>query len=132
MLAANVSAWFEIPSHDFQRAVSFYEKLFDVRLKSEGMGPVKMAVFPYSTGGNSGAVVHGQAWGPSEEGTVLYLNSELDISVPLKKVTEAGGETLVPRTQLPNDIGFFAQIRDSEGNRVGLFSRCGAPTVSSN
>jgi hypothetical protein len=30
---------------------------------------------------------------------------------------------LVPRTALPDEIGFFAQIRDSEGNRVGLFSR---------
>jgi predicted enzyme related to lactoylglutathione lyase len=28
----------------------------------------------------------------------------------------------VPRTELPDGIGFFAQIRDSEGNRVGLFS----------
>jgi predicted enzyme related to lactoylglutathione lyase len=30
---------------------------------------------------------------------------------------------LVPKTALPDGMGFYAQIRDSEGNRVGLYSK---------
>ena len=30
---------------------------------------------------------------------------------------------VLPLTELPDGMGVFAQIRDCEGNRVGLFSR---------
>src|ERR1700757_2306393 len=38
----------------------------------------------------------------------------------LPRVPKAGGEVLLPRTALPDGMGYFAQIRDTEGNRVGL------------
>ncbi len=39
-----------------------------------------------------------------------------------RRVEQAGGAVLLPRTELPDGMGVFAQIRDSEGNRVGLYS----------
>ena len=32
----------------------------------------------------------------------------------------AGGKVALPKTALPEGLGFFAHIIDSEGNRVGL------------
>ncbi len=121
MLQASVPAWFEIPSHDFTRAVGFYERILDARLQQEAMGPMRMAVFPHEKPAPSGAVVHAPGYEPGATGTVIYLNVA-DLRPVLARVPDAGGAVLLPRTELPSGQGVFAQLRDSEGNRVGLFS----------
>jgi predicted enzyme related to lactoylglutathione lyase len=40
----------------------------------------------------------------------------------LGKVPEAGGEVMVPKTQISPEHGYMAVILDSEGNRIGLHS----------
>jgi hypothetical protein len=40
----------------------------------------------------------------------------------LDRAERSGADTLVSRTALPPGMGFFAQFRDCEGNRVGLWS----------
>lgn len=61
----NAAVWFEIPAADFERAVGFYEKVFDTRLKREKFGPADMAVFPAAEKGVAGAVVAGQGYKPT-------------------------------------------------------------------
>ena len=122
MLQPSVPAWFEIPARDLDRAVSFWESVLDARFQRETMGPMEMAVFPYEKPHPSGAVVRAQGYEPTTEGTVLYLNVG-DVAQVLPRVAAAGGEVLLPAQRLPDEMGTFAQIRDSEGNRVGLFSR---------
>ena len=114
-------AWFEIPAADFDRAVHFYEALLETRLVREEMGPMQLAVFPSVKPQPSGAVVRTAGYTPSATGTVVYLNCD-DIRPVLARTKQVGGEVLLPLTQLPDEIGVFAQIRDSEGNRVGVFS----------
>jgi len=123
MLHPNVPAWFEIPAQDFERAVRFYEQVLEASLKRETMETRKaeMAVFPHVKPGASGAVVKGEGFSPSALGTIVYLSLD-DLQPALSKVERAGGAVLLPRTELPGGMGAFAQIRDSEGNRVGLFS----------
>ncbi len=122
MLADNVPAWFEIPSADFERATKFYEGVLGVKLKRETMGTMQMGVFPNANGGASGAVVRSEGYQPGAQGTVLYLSLKEDLAKPLGRVEKAGGGVLLGKTALPDGMGFFAQFRDSEGNRVGLFS----------
>ncbi|PYQ47263.1 MAG: VOC family protein [Acidobacteria bacterium] len=117
----SVPAWFEIPSADLDRAVRFYEKVLDTRLRREDMGPMRMAVFPSEKPLPTGAIVHAPGYAPAETGTVLYLNVD-DIRPVLGRVPAAGGAVALPLTELPQGAGVFAQIRDSEGNRVGVFS----------
>ena len=114
-------AWFEIPSADFDRAVRFYEKVLDARLAREEMGPMTLAVFPHEKPAPTGAVVKAPGYTPAQAGTVVYLSLD-DIRPALGRVGAAGGEVLLPLTALPDGQGVFAQIRDTEGNRVGLFS----------
>jgi uncharacterized protein len=121
MLQPAVPAWFEIPSADFDRAVRFYETLLDARLRREEMGPMTMAVFPHAAEEPGGAVVKANGYVPTDSGTVVYLSVD-DIRPVLAKVEKVGGRVLLPLTQIPDGQGVFAQIRDSEGNRVGLFS----------
>ena len=122
MLNPNVPAWFEIPVNRLDRAQKFYETILDVQLKRENMGGGEMAVFPY--GGRphaSGALIQHEQLEPSVLGSTIYLNVE-DLRPVLDRVLAHGGDTIVPRTELPDGIGYFAQFIDSEGNRVGLFS----------
>ncbi|MBL8300815.1 MAG: VOC family protein [Rhodanobacteraceae bacterium] len=122
MLGPTVPAWFEIPTSDMNRAQAFYERILDVALKREPMGETELAVFPY--GGRphvSGALIHHAELSPAIQGSVVYLSVD-DLQPVLQRVQEHGGDMLVPRTALPDDMGYYAQFRDSEGNRVGLWS----------
>lgn len=122
MLANNVPAWFEIPAVKLDRAVQFYEKVLQVKLARENMGPMQMAVFPHQQPNSTGALVAADGYQPAPEGTVIYLNLSKDLAEPLGKVEKAGGKILVGKTALPDNMGFFAQFLDSEGNRVGFYS----------
>ena len=122
MLKPNVPAWFEIPAANLDRAQKFYETILGVDLKRENMG-MPMAVFPRGDRPNAtGALISGEHATPSVHGSIIYLHVD-DVKPVLARVKTQGGDTVVPRTQLPDNIGFFAQIIDSEGNRVGLFSQ---------
>ena len=115
--------WFEIPVRDLDRAQRFYETLFNRPLRREAMGPeTTLAVFPYNQeGGVGGCLLAGaNAPKPSSGGTVVYLNAEPSLNVVLARLPEAGGKLLLPRVDLPDGMGAFAHIEDSEGNRVGL------------
>ena len=122
MLEPSVPAWFEVPTRDLDRATRFYEAILGARLLREEMGPMAMAVFPHQKPHPSGALVRADGYEPGARGTVVYLNLA-DIRPALARVKEAGGSILLPLTKLPDEAGVFAQIQDSEGNRVGLFSR---------
>lgn len=122
MLNPTVPAWFEIPTVDLDRAQAFYEHILGVALKREPMGESELAVFPY--GGRphvSGALIRHAECSPAVQGSIVYLSVE-DLRPVLQRALAHGGDTLVPCTALPGDMGYFAQFRDTEGNRVGLWS----------
>ena len=121
MLQPSVPAWFEIPVRDMDRAVRFYEQVVGRTLERGAMGPLEMAVFPSEKPAPTGALVRGQGYEPSASGSVVYLNLD-DVRPALATAEAAGGAVLLPLTTLPDGIGVFALVRDSEGNRVGLFS----------
>jgi predicted enzyme related to lactoylglutathione lyase len=121
--AAHAIHWFEIPVRDLDRAQRFYETLFHRPLRREAMGPeTTLAVFEYQPGDSVGGCLFAgsNAPSPSTQGTVVYLNADPSLNAVLARLPEAGGRLLVPRTELPEGMGAFAQIEDSEGNRVGL------------
>jgi predicted enzyme related to lactoylglutathione lyase len=51
---------------------------------------------------------------------VIYLNADPTLSLVVDRVAAAGGKVLVPRVELPEGMGVFAHILDTEGNRIGL------------
>jgi predicted enzyme related to lactoylglutathione lyase len=118
----NVAAWFEIPATDFDRAVGFYEKVFQTQLRTADMGGSRLGVFPYEEPGMSGCVIRGEGYRPSGDGSVIYFEAKGALDGPLARAVEAGGKVALPKTALPPGMGFFAHFIDSEGNRVGLHS----------
>ena len=126
MQLGNALNWFEIPAADFERAKKFYETLFSYQMPDMQMGPVRMGFFLYDQPGGKvgGAICQSNTHKPSQQGSVVYLNCQPDLQVALDKVEEAGGKILVPKTKISpdQDLGNFAFIIDSEGNKVGLHS----------
>ena len=118
----NSVVWVEILATDFDRAVSFYERVLKVKLNTEEMGPFRMGVFPHAGEAVSGCVIQGEGYAPSAAGSVLYLNGADDLAEPLARVEKFGGKVLVPKTKISDEIGYFAHFLDTEGNRIGLFS----------
>ena len=112
--------WFEIAATDLGRATRFYEAVLGRAMKAETMGNMTMSVFPYQQPGVGGCVLAGEGHAPSPNGTVIYLNAGPKIDAALARVTKAGGKIVLPKTALPGNMGFFAHVIDSEGNRVGL------------
>ena len=125
MPATTVSSpidWFEIPVRDIDRAQKFYEALLAAPLRREAIGDKTLAVFGGATGGGAGGCLLAGADVPvpSADGTLIYLNADPSLDAVLARVGAAGGRIVTPKVQLPGDMGCFAHVADSEGNRVGL------------
>jgi len=115
---ASTITWFEIPATDFARAIRFYETIFCRSLVHDASWP-HLAIFPYGRPGISGAIAQHDNLKPSGEGVVIYLNCDGRFDAVLNRVEEAGGSIVEPKAYLRN-VGWVAQILDSEGNRIGL------------
>lgn len=120
---ANVLNWFEIPVLDLDRAIKFYSTVFSYSsMHQMNLGGLQMAIFPMEGDGVGGALCQHEEYNPSKEGSLIYLNANPDLSIPLSKVESAGGEVLMPKKQISPEIGFMALFIDSEGNRIALHS----------
>ena len=90
------------------------------------MPNIRIRMFPITDmqNGIGGAVVDsGGFHKPSmTDGPLLYLNANPDVQLILDKVSSAGGNIMVPKTEISPEFGFMAIIIDTEGNRIGLHS----------
>jgi predicted enzyme related to lactoylglutathione lyase len=114
--------WFQVPAVDFKRAVKFYNVVLQKELREETMDGERMGIFPYETGGISGAVTEAGYLKPSADGNNLFLLVEGELDQALTRAKTAGGKVLTPKTLLGPGMGHYGVILDSEGNRIGLHS----------
>ena len=119
---ANAVNWFELPATDMDRAKKFYENVMSTELTSMEMGPAQYAMFPMEQGAANapGAIVKAEGYVPSQTGAMLYFSVE-DIEGTLAKISENGGSTILPKTDI-GENGFMAHFTDTEGNKVALHS----------
>ncbi len=119
-MSTNPVVYFEIPASDLARAARFYAALFEVELEHTEIDGHPMALFPFSAAspGIMGALVTGESYTPSEDGTRVYFHTS-DIEATLNRAVELGGEMLYPRKSI-GELGYVAEFRDSEGNRIAL------------
>ena len=111
--------WFELPVSDLDRATTFYEAAFATQLKTDGRFP-NLAMFTRQTETAVTGALVADGRRPSADGAIVYLNCDGDLDGVLKRAQAAGGELLQEVAQLPGSMGWIAQFRDLDGNRVGL------------
>lgn len=115
----NAINWFEISVVNLDRATRFYGDVLGTPLRKEDFGGSPIAVFPHEEkGGVGGCLTRHDGRRPSEDGPAVYLATQ-DLKACLARLKEAGGELVTPLTDI-GEPGFVAQIRDTEGNVVGL------------
>jgi predicted enzyme related to lactoylglutathione lyase len=122
---------FEIPVDDRERAKSFYTSVFEWNMMDSDMGGGQMYTIAQTTNLDEnqrptdvGAINGGLAdrTGPTSAPVVTVQVDSIDDT--LKKVEASGGETIQPRTSIPN-MGAFGYFKDSEGNVMGLWETMG-------
>ena len=119
---SNLGTYFEIPVTDMDRAIDFYSSIFNCEFEKDIIHDCEMAFFPFAKGeGITGALAKGEIYKPSIEGSLIYLATP-DIDQVMHKVIEKGGSELFPKTEVTG-LGFSAEFKDSEGNRVALFQK---------
>lgn len=116
--------WFELPALDLERAYRFYSKILNGKVRKGTFGQGELILFdvPFADGqAIGGSLVVRDDLRPTAEGGVVYLNPFGSLSEAVGKVSEAGGQVIVPMMDLGR-FGYAAVIIDSEGNKVGLLS----------
>ena len=116
--------WFEIPVADFDRARSFYSRIFDYEMPEMPAETVRMGILPcdMEKGGIGGAIIAGNDYIPGgSKGCMVYLNGGKNLQVVMDRIIPAGGKIIQVKTEIPG-MGFYSFFSDSEGNKVGLYS----------
>jgi len=117
---SNPVVYFEIPVDDIDRAIKFYETVFNFDFDKENIDNNEMALFPFTdeNSGISGALAKGAIYKPTKHGVVIYFKTE-NIDDTLRLASTNGGQVLYPITD--NGIGLVAEFEDTEGNRIALY-----------
>ncbi len=119
----NVINWFNLPSTDFERAVSFYSNVLDIEMmRVPGPDGFETAFFSNpQDGGVSGGIGSNPQQKPGTDGAIIYFDVNGNLENVLEKVSKNKGQVIMPKTNI-GDFGFIALAIDSEGNTIGFHS----------
>jgi predicted enzyme related to lactoylglutathione lyase len=128
--------WFEIPVKDLDRAIDFYSNILLIKVKRIKLLDEEQGYLDKGDGSVSGVLIKKDIYRPGQ-GCVLYFYV-VDITELLRNVAEYKGTVITNKTLLKQknesgniviasnfidqNIGYYAEILDSEGNRIGLYS----------
>ncbi|MGL6291791.1 MAG: VOC family protein [Silanimonas sp.] len=118
--AVHLVAYFEIPVVDMERAIAFYEAVFEVTLERRTIDGYDMALFAFEDGapGATGALAKGDVYVPSTQGVIVYFRVA-DIAATVERAKARGAGVLYEVKDV-GEFGLVAEILDSEGNRIAL------------
>lgn len=128
--------WFEIPVIDLDRATKFYSEVLGVKIERRTFLETENGILNFDKDAIKGVLVVKEDHKPGQ-GIVLFF-FVVDLLESLEKVTELGGKILVNKTLLKqktasgsltinsnlidNNLGYYAEFIDCEGNRICLYS----------
>ncbi|MBT0962277.1 VOC family protein [Denitromonas iodatirespirans] len=120
----NAIGWFDMYVEEMDRAVIFYEAVFQQPLEPIGdpTGETVMRSFPanMSAYGAAGALVKSPHSRPGPGGTMIYFTVN-DCAVEEARVAAAGGKVVRPKFSI-GQFGWVTLCKDTEGNMFGLNS----------
>ena len=108
---------FEIPADDPERAIKFYEKVFDWQIE-KWEGPIEYWLI--MTGEEDKPGIDGGLARREDPTTGVENTIDVkDLDASLANVKANGGKVIRPRIAVPG-VGWMAYIKDTEGNVFGL------------
>jgi predicted enzyme related to lactoylglutathione lyase len=128
--------WFEIPAGNLERAIRFYSTVFATKFERKFLLDKEYAVFDKGKQPIGGVIVEKENYSPGS-GAILFFYVS-DINNVLKKAVEQNGkiainktflkqknsygDIVIPQNLIDGKMGYYAEIVDSEGNHIGLYS----------
>ncbi len=113
-----IISWVDIPSADFDRAVSFYNAVFNFQMTKNDYGNEKMAFLP----NGEGSVSYAENFLPSEKGALVSFAVPDSIEKTIERIEENGGKVVQGKTKIEAEgKDYFAICLDSEGNKIGIY-----------
>lgn len=128
--------WFEIPVTDFNRAVDFYTKVLLINIKIIKLLDQELGLLEKQDGSIGGVLVRKDDHKQGSGCTLFFYVT--DISQTLIQVQENSGTVVTPKNLLrqrnewgkvviaenliDQNVGYFAEILDCEGNKIALYS----------
>ena len=109
---------FEIPVDDPDRAEAFYRHVFGWQFNRFEGAP---SYYGMANTGEENPGINGALYQRAPDSVVVITMSVPSIEDAIAKVEEKGGRLVEPKTAVPG-MGWYANVTDSEGNRIGLFT----------
>ena len=122
---------FEIPFDDKKRAEEFYSKVFGWKLNPMPEMKYTMVhtvdvdekMMPKESGAINGGMYNRKDGG--SKNPVLVINVA-KIDEALKKIEKAGGKIFMAKRKV-GDMGWYTQVKDTEGNVIGVWENLPMP-----
>jgi predicted enzyme related to lactoylglutathione lyase len=108
---------FEIPADDPDRAVKFYQKVFNWKIE-KWQGPFNYWLV--TTGEDKEPGINGAIMEKTNLKSTVNTVGVSSVDEFLKKIKEAGGTVVMPKGSVPGQ-GYLAYAADTEGNVFGIF-----------
>lgn len=106
---------FEIPADDPSRAAKFYERVFGSDINK--WGPIDYWLV--TTGPDTQPGINGAIMTRETQKTTVNSIAVLSVDEFVRKIADAGGRVLTPKTVIPG-VGYFSYCADTEGNVFGI------------
>ena len=129
MSMKNPIGWIELPALDLDRAEKFYSDYLGSKFeRQKEMNGCTMSWFVpmnMESYGSAMTLMKGENYQPTIDGPLLYFSAPGEtVEAGLQKAEEMGIEVLIPKMFI-GEHGFFAVLKDSEGNRFAIHSMKG-------
>lgn len=127
--------WFEIPVQDMGRAIKFYSSVLNILIEKQVLLDREYGMMKKEDCGVGGVLVKKDI--APGDGAMLFFFVNV-LSDALDAATHLGGKVITPKTlirqtdkegnrtiaqnMIDNKIGYYAELLDSEGNPVALYS----------
>lgn len=118
------AVWIEIPVKDLERAMQFYQAVFEFQpteILEDGVRRTTTLINTSPEGRPGISLNQTHNFEPSDKGPLVYLDAGEDLTDHLNRVEPAGGKIIEAKTSM-GAAGNYATILDTEGNAVALYS----------
>lgn len=128
--------WFEIPVQDLDRAIRFYSAVLGIPIGKQTLLHTEYGILKKQNTGVGGVLVKKEKVTPGM-GTILFFRVNV-LSDAIEYACNNGGKVITPKTLIKqldkdgnqvlgqnlidNKTGYFAELTDSEGNHISLYS----------
>jgi uncharacterized protein len=115
-------SWIEIPVRNLERALAFYQATFALpptEILADEVRRIAILNGPTPNGPAGVSLNETANFHPSDQGVLVYFYVEPDLDAHLARAVAAGGAIVEPKAARPVG-GFFATVKDSEGNLFTL------------